>query len=104
MHRCTNRESIDEILNSKSLLERETLKPVEHFCYPNGDYDYRHLKILRSLKFKTAVTVRNPGINKSNQDCLELLRVGINGIDGESVLEAKMSGLFWFFRNQTFVN
>ena len=46
----------DEIRGARSRLEAETGRPVLHFCYPYGEFEERHLEMVREAGYLTATT------------------------------------------------
>lgn len=66
-----------EVVESKRVLQENLGKPVDLFCFPNGDYDPRALKLVRE-HYRAAVTTRR-GINQSGRiSDHELTRIGIH--------------------------
>ncbi|MBG88304.1 MAG: hypothetical protein CMO80_15565 [Verrucomicrobiales bacterium] len=63
---CTSEELIHEIVDCGPLIEKHLLKPVDFFCYPNGDFNplvtrfveksYKAATITRSKDLKTKLT------------------------------------------------
>ena len=67
----------NEIINSQQRLQDELGKPVDLFCYPNGDVCPTALELVRS-HYKAAVTTRR-GINSNSQtDLHQLMRIGVH--------------------------
>jgi peptidoglycan/xylan/chitin deacetylase (PgdA/CDA1 family) len=68
----------EEIVGSRTRIEQELGKPVEHFCYPNGkgeDIGTETVSIVRNAGFLTAVTAE-PGRNREPvQDPMQLKRL-----------------------------
>lgn len=66
-----------EIVESRSLLERQLERPVNLFCFPNGDYSTEALSLVKR-HYKAAVTTQK-GINRA-ADCAlhELVRIGVH--------------------------
>ena len=64
---CTSEELIHEIVDCGPLIEKHLLKPVDFFCYPNGDFNplvtrfveksYKAATITRSKDLKTKLTL-----------------------------------------------
>ena len=79
-----------EILDSKRKLESHLNIEIEHFSYPNGDYDNLHFKMLDSAYQSASTTV--PGINDATTNLHELRRIAGNG--SVAVLAMKISGLW----------
>lgn len=65
-----------EIEDSKKELEAMTGKPCEHFCYPYGQYDARHVALVKEAGYATATTTAH-GTANSRNDRLELPRIGV---------------------------
>ncbi|MEH6552359.1 MAG: polysaccharide deacetylase family protein [Pseudomonadales bacterium] len=66
-----------EIINSRQRLQDELNKPVDLFCYPNGDVCPEALELVRS-HYKAAVTTRS-GINSNKTtDLHQLVRIGVH--------------------------
>jgi peptidoglycan/xylan/chitin deacetylase (PgdA/CDA1 family) len=59
LSKLTEVELDEEIVRSHTVLEGKLNRPVECFCYPNGDYDSRALAQVRAT-YNIAVTTR-PG-------------------------------------------
>lgn len=65
-----------EIAESRHRLEHELERPVQLFCYPNGDACVAAVEQVRR-HYTAAVTTRR-GINSSGTDAHELLRIGVH--------------------------
>lgn len=63
----------EEILQSKTRLESETRAPIRSFCFPNGDFDARCLRLVREAGYEAALTTV-PGVNAHEQSAFELQR------------------------------
>ncbi|MCP3848772.1 MAG: polysaccharide deacetylase family protein, partial [Gammaproteobacteria bacterium] len=66
-----------EITDSQKHLEEMLDKPVELFCYPNGDYCSNALDQV-SKHYKAAVTTQRGVIKHSNSDLYRLSRFGVH--------------------------
>ena len=53
---CTETECRQEILGSKTDLERLLKVECSHFSYPNGDYTEREIEIVKTAGFRSART------------------------------------------------
>lgn len=62
-----------EILESGRWLEETLKRPIEHFCYPNGENDRSTEDHVRR-RYRTAVTTK-PGVLDPNHDPHRLLRI-----------------------------
>lgn len=65
-----------EMTLGKSGLEAATGQPVDHFCYPYGRYDARHVAVLDELGFATATTTQRSRCH-GQTDMLQLPRVPV---------------------------
>lgn len=65
-----------EIKLGKSLLELTIGQPVDHFCYPYGRYEPRHIAIADRLGFVTATTTQRSRCH-DHTDLLQLPRVPV---------------------------
>jgi peptidoglycan/xylan/chitin deacetylase (PgdA/CDA1 family) len=65
-----------EIGGCRQRLEKLLDMPVRHFCYPNGDWDERSLRMVRESGFDTAVTTEL-GLNRAGSDPFLLRRIGV---------------------------
>jgi hypothetical protein len=74
----------DEIAGSKSRIEQQLERPVDHFCYPNGsheDFGADAVEAVRSAGFSTAVTTEK-GVNHRGANPFQLVRIGVEpGLD-----------------------
>lgn len=67
----------ESVSTNKALLESWTGKEVNHFAYPNGNYNESVISLISDAGFKSAVTtVKNPTSNRDNQYLLPRLGVG----------------------------
>ncbi len=62
-----------EIQDSRRWLERCLKRPVEFFCYPNGDYDESILDVVAE-NYRAAVTTR-PGFFNQGDDVYQINRI-----------------------------
>ncbi|WP_457306663.1 polysaccharide deacetylase family protein [Polaromonas sp. P5_E6] len=65
-----------EMVLGKTGLEAVIARPVEHFCYPYGHYEARHVELVRELGFATATTTQRSRCH-SGADLLQLPRVPV---------------------------
>jgi peptidoglycan/xylan/chitin deacetylase (PgdA/CDA1 family) len=98
LHSLSRHAAEEEILASKSALERLSGAAIEHFCYPYGEYNDETLQIVRSAGYKSAVTTQR-GVASIESDRMRLPRISINGDKGmlKFVLKAATpyAGLSW---------
>ena len=102
LHKCSDEESLYEISESKEYLENKFSINVNHFAYPNGDFDSRHKSILRENNYISSVLDWPPGVNTSETDPYKLHRIGIHKHDSVEILSMKLSGIFWKLKGVTF--
>lgn len=70
----TKNEQLEEVLESKTKLDKLLNQDTKYFCYPNGSYNDVTLQIVRENGFKMAFTI-NPGWVQPKDDLLLLKRV-----------------------------
>ncbi len=63
-----------ELSESRAQLETVLKRRIEHFCYPNGDYDERVQREVARAGYGSAVTVVD-GLNERGEDPLALRRI-----------------------------
>jgi peptidoglycan/xylan/chitin deacetylase (PgdA/CDA1 family) len=76
---------VREVNESKALLENRLQRPIEHFCYPNGNFDQRCVTAVSRAGYRSAVTCLT-GMNSLSTPALELRR-----------LSADLSAPDWYF-------
>jgi peptidoglycan/xylan/chitin deacetylase (PgdA/CDA1 family) len=78
------------VQESVEQLQQICLRPIEHFSYPNGNYNEAIIGILKDLGFVSAVTTASrrwtPGT-----DPYQIPRIGIGGYDNIDVFRMKLS-------------
>lgn len=72
----SDNELIDEIIKSKTDLEKQFNCEVNNFCYPYGAFNSEISKVVENASYKSAVTVRR-GIANSKSDLFSLPRIFI---------------------------
>lgn len=70
-------KAIEELKESKRILEELTRRPVKHFAYPNGDHNDRVTELVKEAGYRTAVTTV-PGWNLPGDDLYRLKRVDVH--------------------------
>jgi len=66
----------EEMVLGKTGLESVIDRPVEHFCYPYGHYEARHVELAREMGFATATTTQRSRCH-AGLDMLQLPRVPV---------------------------
>lgn len=89
----TDAELKYEILASKATLASHLNKPVNLFCFPNGDYNQETLALVKT-NYAGAVTTHR-GINTATANPHELLRIGIHEqvCYNPKLFSARLSGM-----------
>lgn len=95
--RCTDEESQEEIRDSKIFLEDFFNRPIDHFCYPNGDYGAREIDYLKKFGYKSARTLAW-GRNDVHSDPFQLKVVEVLDHSSVNMLCAQLCGFFGGFR------
>ncbi len=70
---CSPEELLHEVSDCRALLEQALTRPVEFFCYPNGDFNPQVTQLTR-LNYTAAVTTQ-PGFVKPGADLHQLPRL-----------------------------
>lgn len=70
---CTAGELQEEVVDCRPRLEKELCRPVEFFCYPNGDFNPQVTALAR-LTYAAAVTTQ-PGFVKPGAELHQLPRL-----------------------------
>jgi peptidoglycan/xylan/chitin deacetylase (PgdA/CDA1 family) len=86
------------ILKSLTLLEDWVKDEVNHFAYPNGNYNSAIKKIVENLSIRSAVTCEI-GRWRKPIDLYEIPRIGVGGYDSISFFRAKVTGSADFINN-----
>ncbi|NJO15305.1 MAG: polysaccharide deacetylase family protein [Thioploca sp.] len=73
---CSEDQLINEVNQSRQILQARLAIPVESFCYPNGNYDARTLTALQQAGYRQAVTTQW-GPNKWGTSLFTLRRCDI---------------------------
>ncbi len=94
--RDMNREdALKDISQSKQMIEGITGKPVVCFAYPYGKYSNETIEIVSSLRFQSAVTVKEkiiePQSNGSQVNPLELPRMAISATTSMAEFKCKVA-------------
>ena len=69
-------EAQQEIAGCKLELEAVTGKPVQHFCYPFGQFDRQHVQMVQEAGYQTATTTQR-GRARGGDALLQLPRVTV---------------------------
>ena len=83
------------ILKSKEILEYITGLKVQHFAYPNGNFNADLMRVVKDLGFKSAVTYKR-GFYKNGSDPSSINRFGVGAGVSIEVFKAMLTGIFDF--------
>ena len=92
LSQCSTAQKREEIGNGKTTLEKMLEQPIEHFAYPNGDYDRESIEILKACGIKTARTT-DAGFNSRHSDPYTLKITGVSDTGSVNKLAAEMTGI-----------
>lgn len=67
---------LHEIQTSQLQLQNILNRPIHHFSYPHGDYNYQTINICRQTGFRTAVTTNGRTV-RDNYNPLQLDRINV---------------------------
>jgi peptidoglycan/xylan/chitin deacetylase (PgdA/CDA1 family) len=81
-----------ELADSKAQLEDWTGRRVDHFAFPNGEYDDRTRRAVRDAGYLTAAT-SDPGMNAAGHDSTRISRLSIPVDASPAEILARASGL-----------
>jgi peptidoglycan/xylan/chitin deacetylase (PgdA/CDA1 family) len=91
LDRIAPEQARESIAQSMSLLREWTGRAVEHFAYPNGNYDAALAAALPALGLKSAVTTRK-GLWRRNGSRYELPRLAVGRFDDMARLRLNLLG------------
>ncbi|MDH3691986.1 MAG: polysaccharide deacetylase family protein, partial [Gammaproteobacteria bacterium] len=89
MSRLGKQRAVDELCDSKRLIEKEIGRPVRHFAFPNGTKEDFSDELRQEAKAAgySSVASAEPGVNvPRSTDPLNLQRVGLIGSPEETLL------------------
>ncbi|HEX9654698.1 MAG TPA: polysaccharide deacetylase family protein [bacterium] len=94
---CDADECENEIRESRTCLEEFLNRPVDHFCFPNGNYGEREINLLKKHDYRSARTLEW-GRNSVDADPFRLKVVEILDDSSVNLLCAQLCGFFGWFR------
>ncbi len=95
--KCKPAEAKKEIIESKTILEKEFNLGINAISYPNGDYSEREIAYSKEAGYKCGLTV-DFGFNSIKSDLFRLKRLCVNDADDINELIVKASGVWDFFK------
>ncbi len=104
LNKLTEQEIIEEVINSKRIIESHIQKEIMHFAYPHGgvtEVGKREFEILKKLPFKTSATTRQANIFKIHSNHTECLpRINYSSKSTEEKIKFNLNGISQFQRNR----
>jgi len=96
-------ESQREILGSKNVIEQQTGRPADYFCYPGGGFNIKTKAQVIEAGYKGACST-NRGFSKLSTDLYELQRIKVSNSDINKPFSfwAKLSGYYTVFKKKKF--
>jgi peptidoglycan/xylan/chitin deacetylase (PgdA/CDA1 family) len=83
----------ETMCHSKVILERIVGSRIDHFAYPNGNFNNDIATIAKNLGFKTALTFKH-GFFNYDDDLFTIRRIGVGANTSIGLLKAMMSRIF----------
>jgi len=93
--KCDRTEAIEEIIESKHMLEDNFKLKINSFAYPNGDYSERDIELCKKAGYSCAITV-DYGFNSLTTDPFRLKRLPVGDVKSIDELAIKASGVSEF--------
>ena len=94
IEKCSEKEIINELNQSKLFLENIIKKEVKLFCYPNGIYNRRSIELVKEAGYKAAFAEQSIFDKKS---IFEIPRIGIYNSNSH-YLNVKLSKISNFIK------
>ncbi|MGV3658741.1 MAG: polysaccharide deacetylase family protein [Prosthecobacter sp.] len=94
--RCRPETIREELQRSKALIERETGRPCDHFCYPNGtpgDFSTESESLVAEAGFKSSITTVSGWVHGQKSPFL-LPRFGVTNQLDVAALNLVLTGVF----------
>lgn len=95
--KCQDAKAEEEILQSKSVLEKKFNLKVNAIAYPNGDYSWRDIELAKRAGYECGLTV-DFGFNTTETDPFRLKRLSVNDTTKMDELIVKATGVWGFFK------
>lgn len=95
---CTDEECREEIEESKTHLERVLNKPIEHFCYPNGDYSKREVEFVTNAGYRSSRSV-DVGWNSLKTDPFKLKAYYVSDDATLNMMKVQITGIWNYIRH-----
>jgi peptidoglycan/xylan/chitin deacetylase (PgdA/CDA1 family) len=86
-------EARESVHKSKAVLEDLTGQRVEHFAYPNGNFNSDVVRLVKGAGFRSAVTVC-PGFYDNQDDPYTINRLGVGAGVSMDVFTGMLTGIF----------
>jgi peptidoglycan/xylan/chitin deacetylase (PgdA/CDA1 family) len=85
----TMQRAMMELSYSKIVIERNTGRRCDYFCYPHGKYDARDARLVGVAGYRAATT-EIPGWSRVSDNPYELRRVRVDGRDSMAAFSVKL--------------
>ncbi len=95
LHKCTEIETYNEIVQSKIDLERQLGFSFNSYCFANGDYSDMALDLVKEAGYSSSLTV-DYGYNNSKTDIYRIKRYSMNDADSIHEIAVRSTGLWAF--------
>ena len=87
-----------EIVQSKKELEKALAKPVDYFCYPEGDANPEVMKLVEEAGYRLAFTTSRKHLQGRSETAYSIVRFKIKPTDNLFVFWLTVSGIGPFFK------
>jgi peptidoglycan/xylan/chitin deacetylase (PgdA/CDA1 family) len=96
----SNDKAIEELRESKEIIEKRMNQPVYFFAYPNGNYNESIIRVAKEAGYLASFTCLR-GVNSLNENIFELKRrhiredqtLGLNGEFSGFLFKAELSSI-----------
>ncbi|MHA3069514.1 polysaccharide deacetylase family protein [Acinetobacter sp. ANC 3789] len=89
LDKLTDKECLQELVQSKQQLEQMIGQPVTSFAYPFGIYSQRDVELAKQAGYCNAVTTKE-GIDTAQPDFMQLQRIKISGKDSIFAVKCRL--------------
>ena len=95
--KCRDVKAEEEILQSKTVLEKNFNLKINAIAYPNGDYSLRDIELAKQAGYECGLTIEF-GFNTTQTDLFRLKRLSVNDTSKMDEFIVKASGVWGFFK------
>jgi peptidoglycan/xylan/chitin deacetylase (PgdA/CDA1 family) len=93
LDRLTGSAAEQSIKKNKLILEEVTGHRIDHFAYPNGNFNKDVMNLVRNIGFKSGLTFKS-GLHRSCDDVYAIKRIGIGPAVDIKLFRAMTLGVF----------